>query len=582
MSCISLPRIHFKGTFVTNVCTTNNDNDDATPKYTDAALVTVDTQGMSDREFRDWLLGEAGWNYFGDNSCNFNKATVTRVELPDGAVLTTAAEDPLIGSLVHLGPQRPSNWNNKAIMVDVDPEGPYGTQIFSDEMRVQSGTNALFKGTPGRLYSRWLNFGRNLEAQGFTAGSAVWQAGIPLATVTFGGTASRGIDALRQAGTRGLLVRFCTYLMAPGIADSDQAASLQRGEETINPASGVVVGTIGPWVVGDELATVPAGRRLDPSAVLSRRHVPYQLGPAVAQVDRARQVVSLDLITTFPEHNTALDKVNPGPVSLRLRPSGGGASKRIGPVPYDKATYERTAGVVDVPYPPELELELDEGELVLQLDDGATVLREIPYTVETDDRGVYLQQGKPATIEIRLAHKGRSPEATLTVGVEEYLIREGNVSQVPATPAQQIVAVPHQVKVDTDGRGQLRLDPRAPGLCLIRFVPPGGRPGRFGRGLDFFTNLRVLPANDFSEVPDDEVTFPFLYDNVLRYYHLIYPAMNEFVDLSDEESVRASADIILERIAEDRWSHWDYMPRTRELSDGKRALFERWLRMQLA
>ncbi len=31
-----------------------------------------------------------------------------------------------------------------------------------------------------------------------------------------------------------------------------------------------------------------------------------------------------------------------------------------------------------------------------------------------------------------------------------------------------------------------------------------------------------------------------------------------------------------------RWPHWDYMPQTRELSDGKRALFERSLQMELA
>jgi hypothetical protein len=578
MSCISLPRIHFKGTFVTNVCTTNNDNADL--KYANARLVTIDTGEMNDEEFSTWLRGAGSWNwnYFGDNSCNFDSVTVTTVELPDGAVLSTAAEDALIGSLVHLGPQRR---DNTAIMVDVDPEGSFGTQIFSDEIRAQSGGNVLWKGTPGRLYSRWLKAQRNLGISGFTGMSAVWQAGIPLATVTFGGAASRGIDALRQAGTRGLLVRFCTYLIAPGIADSDLAASLQRGEQ--NPASGVVVGTIGPWVADDELATMPAGRRLDASAQLSTRHESYQLGPALAQVDRTRQVVSLDLITTFPEQDATRAKVNPGPVSLRLRPSGGGASKLIGPVPYDKDTYERTAGVVDVPYPPELELQLDKGELVLQLDnDGPTVLREVSFTVETDDRGVYLQQGKAATIEIRLAHKGRPPETALTVGVEEYVIGDGITPGVPATTAQQIVAVRDQVEIGSDGRGQLRLDPRAPGLCLIRFVPPGGQPGRFGRGLDFFTNLRVLPADDFSAVPDDEVTFRFLYDNVLRYYHLIYPAMNQFVDLSDEESVRASADRILERIAEDRWPHWDYMPRTRELSDGKRALFERWLRMQLA
>jgi hypothetical protein len=103
--------------------------------------------------------------------------------------------------------------------------------------------------------------------------------------------------------------------------------------------------------------------------------------------------------------------------------------------------------------------------------------------------------------------------------------------------------------------------------------------GRFHGPLDFFTNVRVLPRDDFSTVPDHDLTFAFVYKNVLQYYYLIYPTMDRFIDLSSEQNVRDNADALLARIAKDRLRHWDYMPRTRELSDGKRALLERWLRL---
>ena len=56
--------------------------------------------------------------------------------------------------------------------------------------------------------------------------------------------------------------------------------------------------------------------------------------------------------------------------------------------------------------------------------------------------------------------------------------------------------------------------------------------------------------------------------------------MDRFVDLHTEADVVANADVLRARMAEDRWRHCDYMPRTRELSDGKRALLNRWLALQ--
>ncbi len=76
----------------------------------------------------------------------------------------------------------------------------------------------------------------------------------------------------------------------------------------------------------------------------------------LACVDTAQKVVSLDCISTFPEANIkARDKYDLGPINLVLLygvPTGGpaAASVIIGPVPYDKATYESGGGVVDISY----------------------------------------------------------------------------------------------------------------------------------------------------------------------------------------------------------------------------------------
>jgi hypothetical protein len=67
---------------------------------------------------------------------------------------------------------------------------------------------------------------------------------------------------------------------------------------------------------------------------------------------------------------------------------------------------------------------------------------------------------------------------------------------------------------------------------------------------------------------------------VLRYFHLLYPAMSRIVNWADEDAVRLRASGILARTAGELWDHFGYMPRTRELSDGKRKLLARWCRLQ--
>jgi hypothetical protein len=588
MSILALPRVHFRGGFVTNVCTANNDKPQLS--YVDKSAVSVDTGGRSDADFRSFLhafdpaLGDirGGWNPFGDNGCNFLNVTVTAVELPDGQVLTSAADDPLVGAAVHLGARA---HNNTAVMVDVDPEGTFGTQIFSDELRVQAGPTTLWKGAPSVLYSRWLNFQRNLGVgRSFAAGSAVWQAGVPLDALTFGSVPSRGLDALRQAGVRGLLMRFCTYLFAPGIPSNTLAQQFAAGQTTVNPASGVVVGTIGGWDADDRLATAPTGRRLDPSADLILGHTQYRLGPALARVDHSRRVVSLDLISTFPEQDTTLVKVDPGPCSLGVLVPGETEPRRIGGFDHDRAAYERTSGVVDVPIPSGVEAFVDQGQLVVRLDNSdLVVLREKALDLETDERGIYLQEGGAVTIGIQATSKGAAPASALTVKIEQYVTTDGAAGDTPAPADGGVVTVVDHVQTDqTTGRAELTLRGRTFGTCLLRFVAPGAQPGQAPRGLDSFANVRVLPRDDFSTVPDDDLTFAVVYDTVLRYYYLLYPTMDRLIDLSSEDDVRANADVLLERIAEDGWRGWEYMPRTRELSDGKRALLERWLRMQLA
>lgn len=579
MGHLSLPRIHFQGDFCTNVATANNNN---VVEVVDVAKVEIiNTQGKSDDDF-GWLtqpdpehggLIPAGWNYYGDNICSFQNVKVTCIELP-GQSITSNTEDPLIGLDVILG---------QAAMVDLDPEGQLGTQIFCDNFGVQKGESPCFEGAsdpcvggqPTRLYSRWLTFQRNLGVGGFKGASAVWQAAIPTNRLSWNLANSPALEALHNASDEGLVVRFCTYLVAPRFMDSADLVQLYaNGEE--NPAFGRVVGTIGPWHAG-ELSSVTMGRLLHPSAPLVGDHFPYQLGPAVAQIHRERRVVSVDLITTFPERDETLAKVDVGPVSLRLhyKDEDRDDTFALGPVAYDQKAYEATAGVVDIPYSSEVEPFLDQGQLLLVQDNsGKELLAETDLTIETDDRAIYLQEGETQQVHLQVVEKGQVLQKEVTVNIAVVL-------QGAASSATQVVEAPDQISVGPNGVASLSVTAKQAGACVIRFVPPGSDVSPFNPTTDFFTSLRILPTDDYDHIPGEQLTFDFLKQEVLRYYCVLYPAMCRIINLDDEDTVRRHARRILSLVSKDKFSEYGYMPRTRELSDGKRKLLMRWCQLQL-
>ncbi len=570
MSQLERPRIHFAGTFETNVGTANND-DTARPPVVDVANVTVDPRGMTDDEFRKWMEGtttadegespgevRSGWNYYGDNSCRFKDVVVTSVELADGSTLSTAGSDALVGAAVGLG---------RAVMVDLDPTGYANTQIVADRFDVVAAGGARLRAAdPARAYSRWISFRRNLGVQGFTGASAVFQTSAAMTDLEWKVDGSPALAAVSAAlqGTAGLTMRFCLYLMSPGLSNDELAAKFAAGERVSNPAVGRVIGTIGPWLEG-EPTSVAMGRLLVPSASTIIQKVPVRLGSAVARVDQDRKVVCVDLVNTFPEADASRRKEGFGVATLRV--DDGTKVSDIGPVPYDQAAYEATAGMVEVAFDPALAAALADGALVLGVENGGDLLREAPLMVDSDDRCVYLQQGSSTDVHLLAAARGGRPASTT----------ELFVSQEPSDPAHNVVEVPDRVEVGGEGQSSVSVRGAVPGVTILRFSPVQN-PGRFDASRESFVSVRVLPTDDFSHVSHDDLTFALVYEKVLRYYHLLHPAMSEVLDISDEQIVGdpGVAQTLVERTDPGLWARFAYMPRTRELSEGKRQLLVRW------
>ena len=85
--------------------------------------------------------------------------------------------------------------------------------------------------------------------------------------------------------------------------------------------------------------------------------------------------------------------------------------------------------------------------------------------------------------------------------------------------------------------------------------------------------------DDYSAIPDSALTFDFIYQQILQYYSLLFPVMKNRIDLSNGTAVKDNWQPILDRINPLLFEASGYMPVSRDMSDGKRSLLERWLKL---
>jgi hypothetical protein len=286
----------------------------------------------------------------------------------------------------------------------------------------------------------------------------------------------------------------------------------------------------------------------------------------------------------------------------------------IGTVPNTREDYQNHGGLWDVPVgklrkEDAAKLQDNAYELVLQSGNAGVLLYEPEFFAVTDCECSYLDELPPGKtwedaevvaelaerappalrgeIDIWVRQRGRIPERPVSIKIEQW--RE-TPTGLPDPADYGTYLVPLLLKVEniqvTGGLGRYRLKPLdGPGLRLFRMVPEGVWPATmsaktFGelQAQEFYFDLRVLPFDDYSKVSDDDLTFSFIYEEILRYYHLIFPAMSKRLDMSDPTvwDTPTAAQYVLRMTDSKLWSHFNYMPRTRDLSKYRRRLLRRF------
>lgn len=498
------------------------------------------------------------------------------------------------------------------------------------------------------------------------------------------------LEAMQAPGAAGLMLRFATYntvYYQNGVYNNTQEQPrtcedltklYSEGKVFLNPAYSPVAGAIGVWNQG-ELSTAPGGRMLVPRATVTpvspapaaakvRRlslenlrvagHAsvsmqaegaaspeaatapsgppPLALGVVFAEIDWTADLVALDLMNAIPEFTVDGVKFDYGPIDVGVQLSNG-TFEVIGSFgfdQYDRQAYLAKGGLVDVPFSAGLTGSTIQGWLaqggVLALRAGTTIASvEAPLTVETDDRGVYVDQCRIQEIQLQVRAGDDLPPAGTRVRVAQYYpwpLREGTGSWVlfgtlpapPYPPGDVPPTVPYVtfpdgdvVDVGADGTATVRIAANAPGFPNLAFYPflagqpvpepqaqvgfgfSAQNPTQVRIGTAFYSAVRVMPFDNelvaqfvdrwngtgvYSGQPkyDRTLAWQFIYDNIFYAYDMIYPVMEMFMPFGNLVRVEGAIDQLLMMISEDFLDSTLYMPVTRELSAGKRLILQAW------
>ena len=352
----------------------------------------------------------------------------------------------------------------------------------------------------------------------------------------------------------------------------------------------------------------------------------------MAEINTSAGIVSLDFMNAIPEWQSSGTKFDYGTINVGVQMPDN-SFNLIGSISssdYNQAAYEANGGIVDVSFAPGVTAAnvsqwAAEGLLALQIQNAIASL-EVPLTVQTDDRGVYLDECNSATITLQVLYKGSPAPLGTQVMLAQYfpwplLVGTGLWVQFGTTPPSggdgdfcnvmpppSYVSFPggNVVAVGDGGTATFAIAPDAPGFPIVAYYPylegqqqptPQTQVG-FGfpishaaasQGLSictsFFSTIRVLPFDNalpaqfvsmWNNGYSSSAAWQFVYTNILYLYDMLYPAMDKIIPLGNQTQVQDNITQILQRIAESMEDTSSYMPVTRELSAAKRLILEAW------
>ena len=584
MSVLETPRIYFKGEIAWDPITTNNYPAGTAPAGYDENACEPTLNGTPAEKqvaaFRqaaiDEIVSAGNWNPHGSYRSPFYNSIVSGVDI--GAGLDTV--DSFVNAPVDF----------TGMLIDCEPYGATSSQLFFDDISFGIAGGCRVVGRRAmRIHDRFINFAAN-PANNMIAGvaSVMWQTCFPkgegLGIDAHDSAVLKAlVDALDHTDVAGLMLRFTTYRTVyyadPTLANGSHAtkgagaalqAKIAAGGFQPNPARSLLVGTLGLWRQ-NEVPTEACDRALvSTMATLPGQPSAANRGPVVgtafARVGKA--AITLDLSNAIPCTNRACDKFDLGELTLIATDPPPAVAiaeiAKISPPKYDRAAYEATSGIVDIPLTPELAASLAGTDLSIKGPDGTTYLYEAPLRAVPLAPNLYVNQGESASAVVQVYQRGVPAEAG--VGV--------TMSELQATQ-------PTHVRFETDATGRVTFPLSTGNGSVIGLVfQPGENPvlpigSSFNPLVQTYMYLRVLPSDD--EIAKMPPTWLNVHTQVLANWEAMAPCMDNWLRLGDEAQVLRYAKVIRKLTDPANFEALRYMPPTRDLTVGQRKLLYSFL-----
>jgi hypothetical protein len=568
MSYLQRPRLHFFGSFETDVSTVNNDP-------------THFNSGTFEPQFdlpQSGNVPNGWWNPTGTAMFRVFDTRVSSVCYQDGTDKTAGdGGDPVLSMQISdAGDRVPGK------LVDLDSEQQMVSQIWGMRLRLMTADgdvafSARYVVAP--FCEIWIRSASHTSDSKF---SAVYQS--QLADVTWkSGELGPFLHQLREvAGDGPLSIRF----VVDGYEDNSAKPGFRIGR---------IAGTIGAARQGEPVHLV-RGRQLF-SALMNQPGFPFApprpaFYNAVGYLDRARATVVLDLSNSIATNaDYTIRDIGP----LWLGTMRGGGFEALGEIAYrDAGWYARTAGIVEVAIRSE---GTDLDERLERLEETALVVMgtnaagaDVPLAseaydgtyVRADDFVLRLSPQDQARVALYATRYGK-PLAYADVSCfddSQNTLAMGAPNPNVGVPLSALT-YPGTVRTNADGIAYLPMAAFAPGNARVYIdgqvygVRPVLGATQAAKGV-------VNPLDFVSVLVFDDVGVPAAptwwgdVQPILQQYANLYPVMRQVLDLGDYESVVAHKEmlrLVFSLPVEDP----NYMPVTRDLSPAKRDMILAWL-----
>ncbi|MEJ2794023.1 iminophenyl-pyruvate dimer synthase VioB [Iodobacter sp. LRB] len=580
MSILSFPRIHFKGAARLNVPTGNRNIagtlDIANNRvYQDGVLFDLkkhpsvfhqylrqlpprfNLQGLPDDE--GVFNQAAGHNFMGNNHFSWENTQITALQTEPGQLLEN---DSLLGCKLELW----GHYNeylrttfNRARWVDIDPSRNDSSQIYAGQLCIKeaaaaANTPCLFTSDIDCVHSV-RSYGENhilqkqahfLEAE--FSKTRVFQFSVSKDSEHFNlkqlSLKSEFIECLQQALERdnvlGLSIQYSVFNMsAPQQPDTPVFYDLS--------------GTIGLWLKQD-MATFASDRVLYPDQHQGFGPVAIKIQGEWASISMPCSIpfTSRETQCTGPQLTHALGpKYSLG--TLELRTKSGVLLARVPESVY--LPYWKTAGVIDVP-------------LINSATDDSLILRGEGNQWEESD---WLIQAEENIISLEAPDKRNNTYFSKELKIFSYYRGQ------PKQKKDISVFIENKSIVSTS---QLTISSNESGVAALTLtsLKPGVSEVFIG---DYRGKILVRVLSDdwaLLDIPDHQVDYTLLYEQVMSYYELIYPFMADKVfSMADQCKCETYARLMWQMCDPLNRDKSYYMPSTREMSYAKSMLFLKYL-----